>query len=204
MTIIQRSPILILITIALIALFLYSTILFTNTYNRYYFIKKTILIFATERLRGWIWFEKSIIIRALRGTLLFIITLALFPAALVPFQLPVWRISLSIRIWLIIFIISINHRRLQWKSELLADSSLSFLWTIFAVIVETIRRIARALTLGARIGVNVIVGGILHAIVGELSSIIGIIILSLFETIVVLVQVYVFILLASSYRLEIA
>lgn len=68
--------------------------------------------------------------------------------------------------------------------------------------VERIRRVARAVTLGARIRVNIIMGGILHRVIGICSSRWGLMVLCLFEVLVVGIQTYVFILLVCLYRGE--
>jgi F0F1-type ATP synthase membrane subunit a len=69
-------------------------------------------------------------------------------------------------------------------------------------LIETISRTARALTLGARIRVNIIMGGILHRVIGVGRRRWGLLILCVFEVLVVIVQTYVLVLLMCLYREE--
>lgn len=202
MTIIHRSPRVFAISIIFCVFLLYSTIVFLFTSTRLLAIKRSFHQICSEVIRGWLWLESSVTRQVFGGVLLLLMRVSLFPAATIPFHFPVWRISLSISIWLVILMRSISFRRLQWKIEFFADASLSSFWACFAIIVETIRRGARAFTLGARIGVNIIVGGILHRIIGETTTIWGITVFCLFELMVVFVQVYVLILLTNSYWTE--
>jgi F0F1-type ATP synthase membrane subunit a len=71
-----------------------------------------------------------------------------------------------------------------------------------AVLIERISRVARALTLGARIRVNIIIGGILHRVIGAGRRRWGLFILCVFEVLVVVVQAYVLVLLMCLYREE--
>lgn len=68
--------------------------------------------------------------------------------------------------------------------------------------VERGRRAVRAVTLGGRIRVNIMMGRILFRVMGERKTSWGLFVLSVFEGLVVLVQTYVFILLICFYTAE--
>lgn len=136
------------------------------------------------------------------GRFLFLVRLSLLPFGIICLHFPVLGIGLRFSLWLSILIFGMRFRRFQLKKEYLGDSSLRVIWVLISVLFETVRRFARAVTLGARIRVNIMIGRILHVVVGELSSCWGIFILSFLEVFVVFVQCYVFILLLCLYTSE--
>lgn len=74
-----------------------------------------------------------------------------------------------------------------------------------SLLIETLSRLARAITLGARISINVIIGAILHSVAGDLAmagGVFSIVIINALEILVVLVQTYVLFLLVSLYLEE--
>ena len=73
---------------------------------------------------------------------------------------------------------------------------------MLCIAVERGRRAVRAVTLGGRIRVNIIIGRILFSVMGEIKRRWGLFILTAFEALVVIVQTYVFILLICFYVTE--
>lgn len=138
----------------------------------------------------------------LAASLLFFVSWSLLPFRIIGFHLPLLGIGIRMRIWLRIFWSRRRGRSLQSKKEFFGDSSLSWIWVTISVGIERIRRGARAITLGARISVNIIIGGILHRVIGRTRRRRGLLVLRLLEILVVLIQSYVFILLACLYRAE--
>lgn len=138
------------------------------------------------------------------GSLLRGVRVSLIPLRVIGLHFPVWGIGLSISLWVIITLLGGQTRALQYKKEYLGDSTLNSIWVIMSLFIERIRRGARAVTLGARISVNIIIGGILHRVIGEARGSWGILGLAVFEILVVLIQVYVLILLLCLYTIELA
>lgn len=134
--------------------------------------------------------------------ILLLVSLSLLPFRSVGLHFPLLGVGISLSIWMSIIRTRRRTRSFQLKKELLRDNSLSWVWVIFSVGIERIRRVTRALTLGARIRVNIIMGGILHRVIGGLPSRWGGIGLCLLEIIVVIIQTYVLILLICLYRAE--
>lgn len=93
-------------------------------------------------------------------------------------------------------------RRFQSKKEFFGDGSLRWVWVSVSVGIERISRAARAITLGARIRVNIMMGGILHSVIGTRENRLGLFVLCGLELLVVFIQTYVFSLLISLYSLE--
>jgi hypothetical protein len=143
-----------------------------------------------------------------RGALLFVgsflvgVRISLAPFGVVGFHFPVLGIGLRFSLWVIVTLIGGQARSLQYKKEYLGDSTLRAVWVMISILIERIRRGARAITLGARIRVNIIIGGILHRVIGETRARWGILGLAVLEILVVLIQVYVFTLLLCFYTIE--
>ena len=135
--------------------------------------------------------------RFLRG-----VRIRLIPFSVVGFHFPILGVGLRISLWIIITYVGGQARAFQYKKEYFGDVTLSAIWVIMSIFIERIRRGARAITLGARIRVNIMIGGILHRVIGERSGAWGILGLSVFEGLVVVIQVYVFILLLCFYMIE--
>ena len=138
----------------------------------------------------------------LAGRLLILIRVSLIPWSTISFHFPLLGIGIRISIWIAIFFVSLVYRSFQSKKEFLRDRSLGWGWVILSVGIESISRGARAITLGARIRVNIIIGGILHSVAGATNTRLALLVLCIFEILVVLIQVYVFILLRSLYSGE--
>ena len=135
------------------------------------------------------------------GALLYLISWRLVPYRNIGLHFPLLGVGIRISLWLIL-LFTRNKRPLQWKRELLGDRSLQWTWVLVSIGIETIRRRARAITLGARLRVNIIIGGVLHNVLGIRRRRRGLFILCVLEVLVVLVQTYVFILLLCLYRKE--
>lgn len=140
--------------------------------------------------------------RRIGGAFLCVVGISLLPFRVVGLHFPVLGVGLRLALWVIVTGVSFSFRSWQYKKEYLGDTTLSVFWVIISIFIERISRGARAITLGARIRVNIIIGGILHSVVGETSRRRGIIGLAVFEGLVVLIQVYVFILLLCLYAAE--
>lgn len=136
------------------------------------------------------------------GSIIIFMSISLIPLGVICFHFPSLGVGLRMTLWVVIVVSAITGRPVQFKKEYLGDASIRGLWGFVALFIERIRRGARALTLGARIRVNIIIGGILHGVLGERSRRWGIFILCGFEMIVVVVQSYVLILLLWFYRVE--
>ncbi len=136
------------------------------------------------------------------GRLLRRVRISLLPFSVVNFHFPIFGVGLRFSLWVIITFIGRQSRALQYKKEYFGDNTLSIGWVIMSLLIERISRTARAVTLGARISVNIIMGGILHSVVGERIRRWGILGLSVLESIVVVIQVYVFVLLLCLYTAE--
>ena len=145
---------------------------------------------------------------ALGGALFFLgrflsrVRISLIPFRVVGFHFPILGVGLRISLWIIITCVGNQSRSLQYKKEYFGDATLSVGWVTMSIFIERISRGARAITLGARIRVNSMIGGILHRVIGERTRVWGILGLSVFEILVVVIQVYVFILLLCFYIVE--
>lgn len=126
----------------------------------------------------------------------------LIPYRVTRLHFPLFGVGIRISIWISILLVRIWLRPFQFKRELFSNPSLRLLWVMCAIILESIRRIARAITLGARIRVNILIGRVLHSIIGNCGPSWGLLILCVLEFIVVITQSYVFILLLYIYRRE--
>lgn len=154
-----------------------------------------------KRFSNWLFMFGEFGVVSFSGVFFMIISFSLMPFGLICFHYVIFRVGVSISFWVVIFFCRKDRLR-QFKKEYLQDASLRGFWAFVAVFVERIRRIARALTLGARLGVNIMIGRVLHTVIsGRLTSL-GILIFCAFEVLVVIIQTYVFILLLLSYRRE--
>ncbi len=135
-------------------------------------------------------------------TLLITTFFSLIPWGITPFHYPTLGVGLSISIWITIVGIRIRERLPQFIKEYFNDPSLSSFWARICLIIERGRRIVRAITLGGRISVNIIIGSILYRVIGETISRWGLFILCVLEILVISVQTYVFILLICFYTSE--
>lgn len=136
------------------------------------------------------------------GVFFWLVGLRLIPFSLLCLHFPVFGVGLRVGAWLTIFLAATVNRSVQFKKEYLRDASLSVVWAVISVVLESLRRLARAITLGGRIRVNIMMGRILHVIAGQFRTRLGIVVLSFFELFVVLVQCYVFLLLLQLYLAE--
>jgi F0F1-type ATP synthase membrane subunit a len=136
------------------------------------------------------------------GGLFFFVGISLIPLAVIGFHFPLFGIGTRFSIWISILLARNFFRSFQAKKELLGDGSLRLIWVLASVGIERISRGARAVTLGARIRVNIMIGGILHRVIGSRNRRWGLFGLSLFEILVVVIQSYVFTLLICLYRVE--
>lgn len=140
--------------------------------------------------------------RCQAGVFLSLIRLSLIPLRTIGLHFPLLGVGIRASIWITIISVGVQFRSLQLKNEFLSNRTVSIRWIIFSVLVETVSWTVRAFTLGARLRINVIIGRILHRVVGRLRGRGMLLVLCLFEVIVVTVQSYVFILLISLYSIE--
>jgi len=139
---------------------------------------------------------------SLIGGLLINTRFRLIPFGLTLFHYPTLGVGLSLSFWIILILLSISTRASQFIKEYFNDPSLPAIWAILCILVERGSRIVRAVTLGGRIRVNIIIGSILFRVIGEMKRRWGLFILTAFEGLVVIVQSYVFILLICLYVAE--
>lgn len=92
---------------------------------------------------------------------------SLIPFGVIGFHFPLLGVGVSFSVWMAIFALRSLCRPFQLKKEYLGDSSLRWTWVLISVGLETISRATRAITLGARLRVNVLMGGILHRVIGR-------------------------------------
>jgi hypothetical protein len=95
---------------------------------------------------------------SLIGALFINVRLSLIPFGISVFHYPALGVGISISLWVCIFMVALILRVGQFIKEYLRDPSLPSMWGALCVLIDRGRRGVRAVTLGGRIRVNIIMG----------------------------------------------
>lgn len=119
-------------------------------------------------------------------------------------------LTLSLYLWVAIFLVNLVYNIKNFLSHLVPEE-ISYALVFLIVLIETLRNIIRPFILGIRLRANIIAGHLLIVLVSTVLSKVcvrfvlvsgGILVLVILETIVRIIQAYIFTILLSLYFSE--